>query len=86
MTYLHSSMGGELPPEDDLGKIIDVIATNDDAPILVHCAGSNRVGAIWSYFPGTRGGLTGKAAIAEGKAAGMRSESLEEEVGQVLAH
>jgi protein tyrosine phosphatase (PTP) superfamily phosphohydrolase (DUF442 family) len=33
MTYLHSSMGGELPPEDDLGKIIDVIATNDDAPI-----------------------------------------------------
>lgn len=84
MTYLHAPMGRQLPAAKVLDQIMDAIATSDDAPVLIHCASSNRVGTIWSYFAGTRNGLDVEAALAEGKAAGMHAAPLEEAARQAL--
>ena len=85
MKYIQISMGRELPTKETLDKMMEAITMNDDAPMLIHCASSNRVGTIWSYFIGTRSGLDIETAIAEGKSAGMRAASLEKEVREILA-
>ena len=47
-----------------------------DAPVLLHCASSNRVGYVWSMYRATKHGLSEDAAIDEGKQAGMTAPML----------
>ena len=47
--------------------------------MLLHCASSNRVGAVWAAYRNGKGADI-EAAIAEGKAAGMRAPAFEEAV------
>lgn len=85
MTYINVPMGRELPPDAALETVFDAIDAADDAPVLVHCASSNRVGTLWSLYRAERGGLSPDEAIEEGLAAGMRSEAFVEEVKQRIS-
>ena len=78
-------MGRELPSDEDLQSIFQVIDTAEDAPVLVHCASSNRVGTVWSLYRADRGGLSADEAIAEGRAAGMTSDAFAEGVMEKLS-
>lgn len=86
MKYVHIPMGRALPGKDELKQMMDALDLQDDAPVLLHCASSNRVGAVWSYYVATRGGLSADSAVVEGKAAGMRAEALETSVRQALGN
>ena len=55
----------------------EILADNDSRPILIHCASSNRVGALWYIHQVLNGGENEDAALAEGKKAGLTSEALE---------
>ena len=85
MGYIHVPMGYEIPDASILQKIMGVLDTANDAPVLLHCSDSNRVGAIWSLYAGRRGNLSVDKAISEGKDAGMKAPSFEMAVREVLS-
>jgi uncharacterized protein (TIGR01244 family) len=49
-------------------------------PVLVHCASSNRAGAMWAAYLVLERGYPVDEAIAHGQAAGMRSPQLQAHV------
>lgn len=62
-----------------------ILADNDNRPLLIHCASSNRVGGLWFVHQVLHNGVDETAALAEGKKAGMkRIEALAKEY--VAAH
>lgn len=85
MDYITIPMGRELPSDEDLQAMFQTIDRAEEAPVLVHCASSNRVGTIWSLYRANRADLPADEAIEEGRAAGMRSEAFAEAVKQRIA-
>lgn len=72
MRYLHIPVagGGDLTVAN--AKILaDALAADDALPALVHCASSNRVGALFALKAFHLDGKSVDAAIAEGRAAGL---------------
>ena len=45
--------------------------------MLLHCASSNRVGAVWLAYRALDGGLSIEEAKAEAKIVGLKSPALE---------
>jgi protein tyrosine phosphatase (PTP) superfamily phosphohydrolase (DUF442 family) len=62
-------------------KVIEDAAT---APVLLHCASSNRVGAVWGVIARERG-RTLEEAEAEGKRAGLSSAAMIDAFRKVAA-
>jgi uncharacterized protein (TIGR01244 family) len=77
MKYHHVPMGRDVPKPADLKTIFSALDKAGDAHVLLHCASSNRVGMIWSVYRAKQSGMSIEEAIAEGRAAGMKSEALE---------
>ncbi len=84
MEYLNLPMGREIPADAELKKMFDAIDSARDAPVLVHCASSNRVGTIWALYRAQRIGEDPDQAIAEGRAAGMTADAFVEGVKERL--
>lgn len=59
--------------------VVDALAVQGAAPVLLHCASSNRVGAIWALAERLKG-KTVEEALAAGRNAGMTSDALVERV------
>jgi uncharacterized protein (TIGR01244 family) len=85
MTYVHTPVGGDIPDASRLKEIFSALDTARDAPVLLHCSGSDRVGAIWSLYAGQKDNLPVDQAISEGKEAGMRVPALETAVRKILS-
>jgi uncharacterized protein (TIGR01244 family) len=85
MKFVHAPMDRGIPDASTLRKIMDALDSAKDAPVLLHCADSNRAGAIWALYAGKRNNLTVEEAIAEGKAAGMSTPVSEKAVREALS-
>jgi uncharacterized protein (TIGR01244 family) len=85
MKYIHAPMSREIPDASTLQKIMIALDTAGDAPVLLHCSTSMRVGTIWSIYAGRQGNLTVDEAIAEGKDAGMNAPVFETAVREALS-
>lgn len=55
-----------------------------DGPVLVHCASGNRVGALLALGAAWEGGVAPEQALEFGRAAGLTSPRLEEQVRERL--
>jgi uncharacterized protein (TIGR01244 family) len=85
MEYRHMAMGRDLPTGSELDALFAAIDKGkEDGGVLIHCASSNRVGTVWAAYRGLNDKLPKEAALAEGKAAGMRAEGLIASVTAVL--
>jgi len=79
-----------VPVTPDTFSLADVDAVQrvlDDpaaAPVLVHCASSNRVGAVWAVIQARRG-VSAEEAEAKGREAGLHSPAMQEALRRVLA-
>jgi uncharacterized protein (TIGR01244 family) len=82
MKYVHVPMGAELPAQEQLDQVLDIItrATAGDGKVLVHCAGASRVGGVWTAFRCERHGLSVEESLAEGQRIGMHSRGLEQQL------
>ncbi len=56
------------------------VLQNTSGPVLIHCASSNRVGALWAMYLHRHRGVALDQAIALGRKAGLRSEGLVETI------
>lgn len=61
----------------DADRLSDVLRETT-GPILIHCASSNRVGAVWALYLHRHRGFSLDTAIEHGKRAGLRSDGLVE--------
>jgi uncharacterized protein (TIGR01244 family) len=68
---------------EDVEAVERVLDDPDRAPVLLHCASSNRVAAVWVAIQ-ARDGRTLEEAEAAGRAAGLHSPSMWEAVLRVL--
>jgi uncharacterized protein (TIGR01244 family) len=84
LTYVQVGVGREPLTDEQIEKILKELESVEKEPMLLHCASSNRVGAVWSMYRGTRGGLAIEQAIEEGKKAGMRAPNLEQRAREYL--
>ncbi len=82
MAYVHVPMRSELPSQDQLDRVLDIItrATVGDGKVLVHCAGAGRVGAVWAAFRHGRHGLPVAESLAEGTQIGMGNMDMERQL------
>jgi len=67
----------------DVEAVEKVVHDSSSGPVLLHCASSNRVGAVWALIQ-AREGKTLDEALAAGREAGLRSPQLEAAVRRVL--
>src|SRR4051794_26001048 len=77
MNYLSVPMSAAIPDDAALKKIFSILDKAGDEKVLLHCASSSRVGFAWALYRGSGQGLSADEAIAEGKAAGMKSPVFE---------
>jgi uncharacterized protein (TIGR01244 family) len=77
MEYYNIQIGSEGFSPEMVEQFKDILDDNENRPILVHCASSNRVGALWYIHQVLNEGEDETAALAEGKQAGLTSEALE---------
>lgn len=77
MEYYNIPIGPEGFSPEMIAEFQEILADNDNHPLLIHCRSSNRVGALWYINQVLNGGEDEAAALAEGKKAGLTSEALE---------
>ena len=77
MEYYNIQVGREGFSPAMVEQFKDILGANANRPILIHCASSNRVGALWYVHQVINGGESEDAALAEGREAGMTSEALD---------
>lgn len=85
MEYISVPFGPEPPTDEDLNRIYAVLREAGGQKVLLHCASSNRAGLAWSLFRASQHGLPAEEAVAEGKAAGLKSPALEKIAREKIA-
>jgi uncharacterized protein (TIGR01244 family) len=72
MTYVHIPVaGGADLTVENAQKLADALASEDARPALVHCASSNRVGALFALKAFHLDGKSADEAISIGRSAGL---------------
>jgi len=69
--------------QSDVEAVERVLDDPKAGPVLLHCASSNRVGAVWAVLQARRGKSIGDA-LAAGREAGLHSAQMEAAVRRVL--
>jgi len=70
--------------KEDVARFANAVE-NVDAPVLVHCASANRVGALWAAYLNLHRGVELERAIELGRSAGLSGDSMVEAVRRVTS-
>jgi uncharacterized protein (TIGR01244 family) len=82
--YVHVPVTAASFSAADVDKVQAVLEDSAAAPVLLHCASANRVGAVWAVIQ-ARAGKPIEEALAEGKRVGLRSAPMIEAAQRVAA-
>lgn len=83
MRYVNLPVSAGVPSDALIAELGTILEDSSAAPVLLHCASGNRVGAVWAIYR-VRKGAPLKTALAEGRSAGMR-EAREAQVRELVA-
>jgi len=75
MTYVHIPVSPESYSREDVDRLAEAMAKTD-GKVLIHCASSNRVGALWANYLMIEDGLSKDEALRQGQAAGMKAPAM----------
>jgi uncharacterized protein (TIGR01244 family) len=84
LRYVNVPITAESFSAADADAVQKVLDDASAAPVLLHCASSNRVGGVWAVIQ-ARKGRTLEEAEAAGQAAGLHSAPMMDAVRRVLA-
>lgn len=73
LRYFHLPMNAAAPDADTADQFLAVVADPINQPLYIHCASANRVGGVWAIKRVVQDGWTREAALAEGRAIGLKS-------------
>lgn len=82
LAYRHVPVTAASLSAADVDAIQAVIDDARAAPVLLHCASANRVGAVWAVLQ-ARAGKPIDDAIAEGQRVGLKSQAMVEAARRV---
>jgi uncharacterized protein (TIGR01244 family) len=86
MTYVHIPFNGAHELTDEILEASRHQLRTAKRPLLLHCASSNRVGAVWLVYRVQDTGLDYEAALEEAKIAGLRSAGYIERAREYIDH
>ena len=72
LNFYSISVSSKAPTEEQVREFAGIVSATGNYPILVHCASSNRVGAMWALYRHQMG-VPAEIALEEGKAAGLKT-------------
>ena len=81
---IHLPMGSGGVSNEQAEAFLDAMRKYGDKPILIHCAGANRAGAMYGLHLGANKGCSLDEALRLAKEAGMRSPGLADGVRKYL--
>jgi uncharacterized protein (TIGR01244 family) len=84
LRYVHVPVSAASLSRRDVEAIARVLEDPASGPVLLHCAAATRVGAVWALVEAARG-VPLEEAIAEGKRAGLRGDTMIGAVRRVAA-
>jgi len=73
LRYVNIPVTGGIPTDAQVAEFARVIEDPNNAPLLVHCASANRVGAMSTLYR-VRQGIPLAIALEEGRTAGLRPD------------
>ena len=73
LRYVNIPVTGGVPTDAQVAEFARVVEDPNNAPLLVHCASANRVGAMWTLYR-VRQGIPLAIALEEGRTAGLRPD------------
>ena len=85
MSYVSVPFRSSDLSDEIIDRLRDVLKDSQNQPVLMHCGGANRVGAIWLAYRALDHGLSTEDALAEAKAVGLRTESMEQTALEYVA-
>jgi uncharacterized protein (TIGR01244 family) len=77
LRYVWVPMTAESFSASDVSRVASVVDDESAAPVLLHCASANRVGAMWAALEAAKGKPLDEAEAA-GRAVGLTSPALVE--------
>lgn len=80
MVYHHLPMQSDQLTDQQAETFIRIMRECDKEPVLVHCAGGSRAGAMYGLYLGADGKCPLDEAIQRARAAGLRNEKLEKDL------
>ncbi len=84
LRYVHVPVTGATLSLADVAAVEKVLGDPASGPVLLHCAGSNRVGAVLAAIEARKGKPLDEA-LAMGRSHGLRSPALEDTVRTLVA-
>lgn len=72
MTYINIAVSTEAPDADQVAAFAAVAENASLYPILLHCEGANRAGAMWALYRASKG-VPAAVAVEEGRAVGLQT-------------
>ena len=73
LRYVNIPVTGGVPTDAQVAEFARIVEDPNTAPLLVHCASANRVGAMWTLYR-VRQGIPLAIALEEGRTAGLRPD------------
>lgn len=73
LRYVNIPVTGGVPTDAQVAEFARIVEDPNNAPLLVHCASANRVGAMWTLYR-VRQGIPLAIALEEGRTAGLRPD------------
>jgi uncharacterized protein (TIGR01244 family) len=84
LAYVNIPVTSQTLDQATVGKFLETMK-KAERPVLLHCASSNRVGALYYAWLVLEKGVPAKAAMAKAKAAGLRSPELVEKAEKLVS-
>ena len=85
MKYVALPFGPDSFSRDHVAGLAAALAEAGAGGVLVHCASSNRIGGLWATYLTLERGVPFEEALEHGRAAGLRSPSMEQAAARVAA-
>jgi uncharacterized protein (TIGR01244 family) len=73
LRYINIPVTDGIPTDAQVAEFARVVEDANNAPLLVHCASANRVGAMWTLYR-VRQGIAVSIALEEGRTAGLQPD------------
>lgn len=84
LRYVNVPVAGGAFSGADVDAVKAALDQAPDGPVLLHCASSNRVGAVWAVLK-AREGMPVDAALEEGRRVGLTNPALAEAARRVAS-
>lgn len=71
LNYINIPVSGGVPSDAQVARFAAIADDPANHPILLHCSGANRAGAMWSLYRALKG-VPARVALDEGRTAGLK--------------